>query len=179
MGSGSNPRTLNLIVFVVWVLRADSPNWDCQTWLLANLTPMRSFVLLRLCSCIYALWRVSSSDRVWHDHVRQLQTQKPRVSKTIFGHSAWSTQSDWPHRKGWETTREFVNSFLQGHASSQNTCFAVFLCNQRGADGPWPISADFLNPDFRVFCWETDFYPVQVLGGVVLSLWGCQTIAQY
>ena len=26
---------------------------------------------------------------------------------------------------------------------------------------------------------ETDFYPVQVLGGVVLSLWGWQTAAQY
>ena len=24
--------------------------------------------------------------------------------------------------------------------------FTVFWCNQRGADDPWPISADFLNP---------------------------------
>ena len=27
--------------------------------------------------------------------------------------------------------------------------------------------------------WETDFYPVRVLGGIVLALWGCHTPAQY
>ena len=27
--------------------------------------------------------------------------------------------------------------------------------------------------------WETDFYPMRVLGGIVLALWGCQTPAQY
>ena len=27
--------------------------------------------------------------------------------------------------------------------------------------------------------WSTDFYPVRVLGGIVLALWGCQTPAQY
>ena len=27
--------------------------------------------------------------------------------------------------------------------------------------------------------WETDFYPVTVLGRIVLSLWGCRTPAQY
>ena len=27
--------------------------------------------------------------------------------------------------------------------------------------------------------WETKFYPVWVLGGIVLALWGCQTPAQY
>ena len=27
--------------------------------------------------------------------------------------------------------------------------------------------------------WETDFYPVRVLGGIVLALGGCQTPAQY
>ena len=31
----------------------------------------------------------------------------------------------------------------------------------------------------QAFCWEPDFYPVLVLGGIVLSLRGCRTPAQY
>ena len=30
-----------------------------------------------------------------------------------------------------------------------------------------------------IILWETDFYPVRLLGGFVLALWGCQTPAQY
>ena len=38
------------------------------------------------------------------------------------------------------------------------------------------LKAAFLNPGFT---WETDFYPVPLLGRIVLSLWGCRTPAQY
>ena len=31
----------------------------------------------------------------------------------------------------------------------------------------------------RLVLWETDFYPVPVPGGTLLSLWGCQTPVQY
>ena len=51
-----------------------------------------------------------------------------------------------PESRGFKKLSEFSNCCLQGHESSQDTCFTLFWCNQRGADEPWPISADFLNP---------------------------------
>ena len=51
-----------------------------------------------------------------------------------------------PESRGLKKLSEFGNSSLQGYKSSQNTCFIVLWCNQRGVDDPWPISADFVNP---------------------------------
>ena len=51
-----------------------------------------------------------------------------------------------PEGRGVKKLSEFSSSSLEGYKSSQNTCFIVFRCNQRGAEDPWPISADFLNP---------------------------------
>ena len=59
---------------------------------------------------------------------------------------------------------EFGNSSPQGHESSENTCFNVLWCNQPGADDPWPISADFLNPRFPgLLPFSEDWIPDQLL----------------
>ena len=48
-----------------------------------------------------------------------------------------------PDSRGFKKLLEFGSSSLQGYESSQTTWFIVFRYNQRGADDPWPISADF------------------------------------
>ena len=76
----------------------------------------------------------------------------------------WSENDKRPERRGFKKLSEFGNWY----ESSQNTCFTVFRCNQRGADDPWLISADFLNPRFRGLL---PFWPIElmVLIGVLVG----------
>ena len=51
-----------------------------------------------------------------------------------------------PKVEGSRSYQSSATALFTTGTRAQNTCFTVFRCNQRGADEPWPISADFLNP---------------------------------
>ena len=51
-----------------------------------------------------------------------------------------------PEVEGSRSYQNSVTPLFKGYESSQNTCFTVLQCNQRGAADPRPISTDFLNP---------------------------------
>ena len=63
------------------------------------------------------------------------------LNQTVTGHvfmfiCLFSGNDKRPESRGFKKLSEFGNSSLQGHGSSQNTCFILFRCNQRGADDP-------------------------------------------
>ena len=63
----------------------------------------------------------------------------------------WRTLSQRPNQIS-------VTPLFRGTKTFQNTCFIVSRRNQRGADGLWPISADFLNTWFPGLLSSSDSY---------------------
>ena len=101
-------------------------------------TPMiaRALACLLLpqwCACAEHLWAI-------------ILMKALRASPCLFIHFCSSGNDKRPGSRGFKKLSEFGSSSLQGYKNSQNTCWIVFQCSQRGEDDPWPIFADFLNP---------------------------------
>ena len=64
--------------------------------------------------------------------------QKPEACRTPYRKTSGrdSGKDRRPGSGGFKKLSEFTNSSFQEYESSQNTCFTVLRCNQRGADDP-------------------------------------------
>ena len=62
--------------------------------------------------------------------------QKAEAAKAQCEDRKLSGSDKRPESRGFKKLLEFSNPSLQGHTSSQNTCFTVLWCNQKGADDP-------------------------------------------
>ena len=74
--------------------------------------------------------------------------EKENPSKNPFWDPFWETQETTkdPKVEGSRSDQSSVNSLCRGTKTPKTLCFTEFWCKQRGADDPWPISADCLNP---------------------------------
>ena len=106
---------------------------------------------------------------------------------TAFDHFAsFQGAAEGGRQKGFDHFFHFRDSF--GHSpvtfSDASVTFCHFLPNSF-CRTPFVAGRSFLLFLDRFPCllltfhWETDFYPVRVLGAIVLALRGCQTPAQY